>query len=101
MILSLNIELIFQECNKMNATTIQVRLDKKTKKQAQEVFSVLDISMSEAIKLFLRQVALQRGIPFEIKIPNDLTDKTLRDSEEGKNLHKASTVDKLFKELEN
>ncbi len=85
----------------MNATTIQVRLDKRTKSQAQKVFNMLNISMSEAIKLFLRQVALQKGIPFEIRLPNELTDKTLRDSEEGKDLHKASTVDKLFKELEN
>lgn len=85
----------------MNGTTIQVRLDKRTKSQAQKVFNMLNISMSEAIKLFLRQVALQKGIPFEIKIPNKLTDKTLKDSEEGKGLHKTSTVDKLFKELEN
>jgi DNA-damage-inducible protein J len=84
----------------MDATTIQVRLDKKTKSQAQKVFKVLDITMSEAIKLFLRQVALQKGIPFEIKIPNALTDKVLRESEEGIDLHKVSNVDQLFKELE-
>ena len=84
----------------MNATTIQVRLDKRTKEQAQKVFRTLDISMSEAIKLFLRQVALQRGIPFEIKIPNALTDRTLRESEEGIDLHKVSNVDQLFEELE-
>jgi len=84
----------------MDATTIQVRLDKKTKSQAQKVFKVLDISMSEAIKLFLRQVALQRGIPFEIKIPNALTDKVLRESEEGIDLHRVSSVDQLFEELE-
>jgi DNA-damage-inducible protein J len=84
----------------MDATTIQVRLDKKTKSQAQKVFKVLDISMSEAIKLFLRQVALQKGIPFEIKIPNALTDRVLRESEEGINLQKVSNVDQLFEELE-
>jgi DNA-damage-inducible protein J len=84
----------------MDATTIQVRLDKKTKSQAQKVFKVLDISMSEAIKLFLRQVALQKGIPFEIKIPNALTDRVLRESEEGTDLHKVSNVDQLFEELE-
>ena len=84
----------------MDATTIQVRLDKKTKSQAQKVFKVLDISMSEAIKLFLRQVALQKGIPFEIKIPNALTDRVLRESEEGLDLHKVSNVDQLFEELE-
>ena len=84
----------------MDATTIQVRLDKKTKSQAQKVFKVLDITMSEAIKLFLRQVALQKGIPFEIKIPNALTDRVLRESEEGIDLHKVSNVDQLFEELE-
>jgi DNA-damage-inducible protein J len=84
----------------MDATTIQVRLDKKTKSQAQKVFKVLDISMSEAIKLFLRQVALQNGIPFEIKIPNALTDRVLRESEEGIDLHKVSNVGQLFEELE-
>ncbi|MHC4434028.1 MAG: type II toxin-antitoxin system RelB/DinJ family antitoxin [Planctomycetota bacterium] len=81
-------------------TTIQVRLDKRTKEQAQKVLRMLDISMSEAVKLFLRQVALQRGIPFEIKIPNALTDRTLRESEEGIDLHKVSSVDQLFEELD-
>ena len=84
----------------MDARNIQVRLDKKTKSQAQKVFKVLDITMSEAIKLFLRQVALQKGIPFEIKIPNALTDRVLRESEEGIDLHKVSNVDQLFEELE-
>ncbi len=84
----------------MEATTIQVRLDRQTKEQAQKGFRTLDISMSEAIKLFLRQVALQRGIPFEIKIPNDLTDRTLKESEEGIDLHRVSNVDQLFEELD-
>ena len=84
----------------MSATTIQVRVDKQTKDQAQRIFKVLDISMSEAVKLFLRQVALQKGIPFEIKIPNALTDKTLRESEQGINLHRVSNVDQLFEELD-
>jgi len=84
----------------MNGATIQVRLDKRTKDQAQKVFRTLDISMSEAIKLFLRQVALQKGIPFEIRIPNSVTDRTLRESEEGIDTHRVSSVDDLFKELE-
>ncbi len=84
----------------MNGTTIQVRLDKRTKDQAQKVFRMLDISMSEAIKLFLRQVAFHGGIPFEIKIPNAATDNVLRDSEAGIDLHKVSSVDQLFEELD-
>ncbi len=85
----------------MNSTaTIQVRVDEPTKEQAKNVLKALHLSMSEAICLFLRQVVLRRGIPFEIKIPNELTDKVLRESEEGVNLRAASTVDELFEELE-
>lgn len=84
----------------MSTTMIQVRIDEETKKQAQTVLGALHISVSEAVKLFLRQVVLQRGIPFEVKIPNELTAKTLRESEQGIDLHSASSVDELFKELE-
>jgi len=37
-------------------------------------------------------------IQFEIKLPNDLTDKVLKDSEQGQNLHKVDSVDDLFLE---
>jgi hypothetical protein len=36
---------------------------------------------------------------FEIKIPNKLTAKTLKDSENGKQLHKVSDIHELFQEL--
>jgi DNA-damage-inducible protein J len=83
-----------------NSATIQVRVDEPTKKQAKNVLDALHLSMSEAVCLFLRQVVLHRGIPFEIKIPNELTDKVLRESEEGVDLHAASAVKELFEELD-
>jgi DNA-damage-inducible protein J len=83
-----------------SSATVQVRIDEQTKAQAKKVLDALHLSMSEAICLFLRQVVLHRGIPFEVKIPNELTARTLSESEEGIDLHKASSVDKLFEELE-
>lgn len=80
--------------------TVQVRVNQQTKAEAKEVLTALDMSMSEAICLFLRQVVLQRGIPFAVKIPNELTAKTLTDSEKGIALHRASSVDDLFEELD-
>ncbi len=35
--------------------------------------------MSEAISLYLAQITLHKGIPFEVKIPNALTARTLKD----------------------
>ena len=79
--------------------TIQARVDPDIKKNAQKILSALNISMSEAISIYLKQVTLYKGIPFELKIPNELTAKTLKKSEERKELHKVSDVDELFQEL--
>ena len=79
--------------------TIQTRVDPEIKRNAQKILSTLNISMSEAISLYLTQITLNRGIPFEIKIPNKLTAKTLNDSENRRELHKVSDVDELFQEL--
>jgi DNA-damage-inducible protein J len=83
-----------------SSTTVQVRVDEQTKTEAKKVLGALHLSMSEAICLFLRQVVLHRGIPFEVKIPNALTRETLEKSEQGIDVHTASSVDELFKELE-
>ncbi|GBD90512.1 antitoxin DinJ [bacterium BMS3Abin04] len=57
--------------------------------------------MSEVISLFLTQVSLTNGIPFEIKIPNKLKEETLLKSERGDELHEVSDTKELFKELNN
>jgi len=80
--------------------TIQTRVDPKIKKSAQNILNTLNISMSEAISMYLSQITLHKGIPFEIKIPNRVTAQTLKKSEEGKELHQVSNVDKLFEELD-
>jgi len=80
--------------------TIQTRVDPAVKRNAQIILNKLNISMSEAISMYLSQITLQRGIPFEIKIPNEVTAKTLRDSENGNNLLKADSVEELFEELD-
>lgn len=80
---------------------IQARIDPKVKNKAQKILNKLHISMSEAISIFLTQVSLNNGIPFEIRIPNELTEETLRKSEKGEELHEVSNVKELFKELNN
>ena len=83
----------------IKSTTIQARIDPDVKKDAQKILGQLHISMSEAISMYLTQITLHNGIPFEIKIPNDLTEKTLKESVAGTNILKADNVDGLFREL--
>ena len=86
----------------MNKTaTIQARIDPGVKHKAQKILNKLNISMSEAISIFLTQVSLNKGIPFSIKIPNELTEETLIKSENGEELHIVSDKTRLFKELNN
>ena len=58
-------------------TTISARIDPNIKKQAERVFRELGLTSSQAITLFYKQVELQQGLPFIVKIPNDLTAETL------------------------
>ena len=55
--------------------------------------------MTQAITLFLQQVRLQKGLPFEVKLPTKETQKALKELEtrDGK---KFASVDALFDDLE-
>jgi DNA-damage-inducible protein J len=80
---------------------IQTRVDPVIKQHAQTILKKLNISMSEAISMYLSQITLHNGIPFELKIPNDVTAKTLMDADNGNGLHTVDSIDNLFQELDN
>jgi DNA-damage-inducible protein J len=63
------------------------------------VLSELGLSFSEAIELFLRQVKLNHGIPFDIRIPNKATKKTFEDTNKGKKLKRYKSSKDLFEKL--
>ena len=50
-------------------SNIYARIESELKEQAETVLKQLGIPMSNAVGLFLRQVVLRRGIPFDIKLP--------------------------------
>lgn len=82
----------------MNTKQINIRLDDATKKAAERVFSKLGIAPSEAVRLFYRQVALHRGIPFAIRIPNKDTAAALNELNEGKG-KSAQNVEDFFDQV--
>lgn len=45
------------------------RVEPEIKEQAESVLDQLGIPMSNAVGMFLRQIVIQRGIPFEMKLP--------------------------------
>ena len=51
--------------------TTSIKLDKKTKEEAKKIFAQLGLSMGDAVNIFLKQVTLNNGIPFDIKVPDE------------------------------
>ena len=60
----------------MRDEVIHARIQSDVKSDAERILKVIGISMSQAIDLFLRQVTLKKGVPFELnaeeKEPTDI-----------------------------
>ena len=65
---------------------IHARIDPKLKKSTEAIFSKIGLSTTEAIRLFLTQVELHRGMPFPVSTPNQETVKAMREANEGTGL---------------
>lgn len=76
----------------MKTETVRARIEPRLKHDVELVLAELGLSFSEAIELFLRQVKLNKGIPFEIRIPNKMTTQTFEETNKRKKLkhHKSS-----------
>jgi DNA-damage-inducible protein J len=79
-------------------TRTNVYLDTAMKKKAQKIFKQYGMGLSDAFNIFLTQSVMEKGIPFQIKIPNDETAKVIQDARDGKNMTKIS-LDDLKKEI--
>lgn len=78
---------------------IRARTTPAVKADTERIFRRLGISTSEAINLFLAQVKMRKGLPFDVRIPNKATLKAMKDADEGKNLTTYGSVDDFFKKM--
>ena len=51
---------------------IMTRVEPQIKEQAEVVLEQLGISMSTAMSIYLRQIALHKKIPFDMALPNTM-----------------------------
>ena len=52
------------------SANLYARIEPDVKEQAEEILATLGIPASNAINMFYKQIILQRGLPFEVKIPS-------------------------------
>lgn len=78
---------------------IRARTEPGLKHEAERILHLLGLSPSEAINLFFQQVRLRQGLPFEVKLPNKVTLKAIKDVEAGRGLTKSKDTKAIFKKL--
>lgn len=59
------------EC-RVKEAVVRARVESSLNEEAEAVFACLGISTTEAIRMFLTQVKMRRGLPFAVEIPGDL-----------------------------
>ena len=78
---------------------IRARVEPDLKEKAEGILSTLGVTPTEAIRLFYRQVVLMEGIPFNIRIPNAATLKTMDRTDRDEDLRSFDTSEEMFDEL--
>ena len=63
-------------------TQTTVRVDREKYTQAKEILKCLGLSYSQAINIFNSMVVSKKGIPFEVKFPNDITLRAMKEAKE-------------------
>lgn len=80
----------------MKTAAVHSRINPDIKERAEAILNQLGLSPTEAIRMFYTQITLRNGLPFEVQIPNSVTQSALEDSRGGHNLRKHESVDELF-----
>ncbi len=81
---------------------LHVRVDDETKTQATETLAALGMSVSDAVRLFLRRVVVDQAFPLELKVPNAKTRAAMKESRAMMAARRArfASADALFDDLE-
>ncbi len=64
----------------MSKTQTTIRLEESDYKEAREILEYIGMSYAQAVNMFNRMIVLERGLPFEAKIPNETTKKAMREA---------------------
>jgi DNA-damage-inducible protein J len=78
---------------------IRARIEPELKEDVINILQTLGLSLTEAITLFFKMIKLNRGLPFEVKIPNEETLAAMEDARLERNLEEWDSVDAFLENL--
>ena len=66
----------------MAATTMMhIRIDEDIKAKAAQTLDELGLSISDAVRIFLKRVVVEEGLPLTLKVPNERTRAAIMEAE--------------------
>ena len=80
-------------------SSIHIRVDPKVKEEVEKILNVLGMTSTEAINIYLKQIIINSGIPFEIKAPQ-FSDEMLEAIAEAEEMEKHPDNYKSFESVE-
>lgn len=63
-----------------------LRLDEQPLTEARVILSSLGMNFTEAVNIFTNMVVQTKGLPFEVRIPNEETAQAIKEARQGKNV---------------
>jgi len=69
---------------------INTRVEPSVKRSVEAILRPLGLTTTDAINMFLHQVVLREGLPFEVRRPNAVTRRALGNARAGKNTKRTS-----------
>lgn len=84
------------------SSMLHIRVDDETKTQATEALAAMGLSMSDAVRIFLKRVVNDQAFPLELKVPNAETRAAMQEARVMMKARQAGFVsaDALFDDLE-
>lgn len=81
-----------------DTVVVRARIDAATKDRAAKALDAMGLSISDAIRLLMVQIADEQRLPFAVKVPNATTRAALAQLEAGKG-QRFADVDALMADL--
>jgi DNA-damage-inducible protein J len=84
------------------STMLHVRVDDELKAQAAETLEAMGLSVSDAVRIFLKRVISDQTFPLELKVPNAQTRAAMEEARETMRSHRArfESAEALLDDLE-
>jgi len=77
---------------------VHVRVERRIKAQAAKTLAAMGLSVSDAVRVLLTRVAVEKSLPFEVKVPNAKTVAAMQEARKG-GLRSFSSVSDLMADL--